>query len=60
MPVKTEHNPKKLVAMLFFADSVEQERVERWIAKLKEQGHLENSQVAKYDPEYDNPTLYFP
>jgi len=46
--------------MLFFADSVEQERVERWIAKLKEQGHLENSQVAKYDPEYDNPTLYFP
>lgn len=60
MPIETERKPTKTVAMLFFSDSVEQERVERWIAKLKDEGHVENSQVAKYDPDYDCPCLYFP
>lgn len=60
MPIKTERAPQKTVAMIFFSDSVEQERIEKWIAKLKEQGHVDNAQVAKYDPEFDCPCLYFP
>jgi hypothetical protein len=59
--MKLESNKRKAVAsLIYFADEVECERVERWIAKLKAQGHVVGSVTKEYDPGYGDPVWYIP
>lgn len=57
--MKLEFEKRKRVAsLIYFADEVDCERVERWIAKLKEQNHVVGSVTREYDPEYGEPVWY--
>lgn len=59
--MKLESKERKRVAsLIYFADEVERERVERWIAKLKKQGHVVGSVTKEYDSGYGEPVWYIP
>lgn len=59
--MKLESEERKAVAsLIYFADEVTKERVERWIAKLKEQGHVVGSVTREYEPAYGEPCWYIP
>jgi hypothetical protein len=59
--MKLESKERKAVAsLIYFADEVERERVEKWIAKLKQQGHVVGSVTKEYDPGYGDPVWYIP
>lgn len=59
--MKLESKERKAVAsLIYFADEVTKERVERWIAKLEEQGHVIGSVTREYDPGYGEPVWYIP
>jgi hypothetical protein len=51
---------KAVASLIYFADEVEKERVEKWIAKLKEQGHVVGSTTREYDPAIGGPVWYIP
>jgi transcription initiation factor IIE alpha subunit len=51
---------KAVASLIFFADHVEKERVEKWIEKLKEQGHVVGSTTREYDPAIGEPVWYIP
>lgn len=40
--------------------NVDPERIERWLALLQEQGHIEYYNTQDFDPEHSSPILYFP
>jgi len=59
--MKLESKERKAVAsLIYFADDVQRERVEKWIVKLKEQGHVVGSVTREYDPVYGEPVWYIP
>jgi hypothetical protein len=59
--MKLESNKRKAVAsLIIFADDVQRERVERWIAALQAQGHVVGSVTREYDPGYGEPVWYIP
>lgn len=59
--MKLESKERKRVAsLIYFADEVTKERVERWIAKLKKQGHVVGSVTEEYDSGYGEPVWYIP
>jgi hypothetical protein len=49
-----------VASLIYFEDHVTKERVERWIAKLKEQGHVVGSVTKEYDPGHGEPVWYIP
>ena len=51
---------EKIASLIYFSDTVTKERVERWIEKLKEQGHVEGSVTRSYDPNIGEPVWYIP
>ena len=59
--MKLESKERVAVAsLIYFADDVQRERVERWIAKLQAQGHVVGSVTREYDPGYGEPVWYIP
>jgi len=59
--MRLESNKRKAVAsLIIFADDVQRERVERWIAALQAQGHVVGSVTREYDPGYGEPVWYIP
>jgi hypothetical protein len=50
----------RVASLIYFASDVEKQRVERWIAKLVEQGYVEGSVTREYDPAYGEPCWYIP
>ena len=49
------------IASLIFWRSIEdKERIERWIKRLQEQGHIESASTHTYNPEYGQPVWYIP
>lgn len=55
-----EYTPNQVAALIIFNDNVEKQRVEKWIKKLKEQGHVQNADVKAFDSRMESPCLYFP
>lgn len=53
-------NQKAVASLIHFKDGVEKERVERWIQKLKEQGHVESADTREYNPSWGCPVWYIP
>jgi hypothetical protein len=59
--MKLESKERKAVAsLIYFEDHVTKERVEKWIAKLKAQGHVVGSVTREYDTGYGEPVWYIP
>ena len=53
-------NHKSNASLIFWKDDVEKERIERWIAKLMEQGHVVGHTTREYDAQYGEPVWYIP
>lgn len=51
---------KQVASLIFFADNVQKERVEAWIKKLMQQGHVTGHCTQEYNPEYGEPVWYIP
>jgi hypothetical protein len=51
---------KVVASVIYFNSHVEKERVERWIKKLMEEGHVEGHITREYNPMYGSPTWYIP
>lgn len=54
--MKTEQH---LTATLIkWSDQTDPKRIEAWLEKLKEAGHIESARTEKYDPNITYPILY--
>ena len=51
---------KQVASLIYFADDVTKERVEAWIKKLMEQGHVTAHTTREYDENYGSPVWYIP
>ena len=51
---------KQVASLIYFKDGVEKERVEKWIKKLMEQGHVSSHVTREYNPEHGDPVWYIP
>lgn len=52
---------KRVAAVItFVAGPEEMERIQAFLNRLAQRGIIETSLATEYDPEYTNPTLYFP
>lgn len=57
-----ESRPKRkaIASLIYWNSEVEKERIERWIAKLKENGFVDSSTTREYTPEWGSPVWYIP
>lgn len=46
--------------LIKWSDSVDFERIARWLNTLQEQGHIEYHNSSSFDPDHGSPVLYFP
>lgn len=46
--------------LVHWKDEVDKERIERWLAKLKEQGYIHSAYTGEYNPEHGEPVWYIP
>lgn len=52
---------ERVASVIIFNDHVTKERVEAWINKLMEQGHVINHDTREYNYDHDcNPCWYIP
>jgi transcription initiation factor IIE alpha subunit len=51
---------KRVASLIYFAPNVSKERVEAWIKKLMEQGHVENHDTHEYNENVGSPVWYIP
>jgi len=58
--VPIANNSTSVASLIYFSDHVTKERVEQWIAKLQEQGHVYGSVTREYDPSIGEPVWYIP
>lgn len=58
--MKRDDERKAVASLIYFSDHVTKERVERWIEKLKAEGHVVGSVTREYEPEYGEPVWYIP
>lgn len=49
-----------LASLVFWSSIEEKERIERWLAKLKEQGHVDHYYTGGYNPDFGEPVWYVP
>jgi len=56
---KIPHIPK-LASIIYWKDTAEKERVERWIKKLMEQGHIEAHTTREYNSYCGEPVWFIP
>lgn len=54
------NDEKSIASLIYWKDGVEKERIERWLKKLQEQGHLHSHVTHEYTPEYGEPCWYIP
>lgn len=52
--------PKAIASLIYWKDGVEKERIERWLNKLKEQGHIQAEVTREYNPSWGEPCWYIP
>jgi len=57
---KSSINITEVAALIYFDKHVTKERVEKWVAKLKEQGHATSAVVGEYDTNIGAPVWYIP
>jgi hypothetical protein len=50
----------RVASLIYFADHVQKERAEKWVAKLIEQGHAVAATTREYDATYGDPCWYIP
>jgi len=50
----------EIATLIKWTSNIDPKRIERWLEKLEEEGHIEYANTQSYDPEYCFPTLYFP
>jgi transcription initiation factor IIE alpha subunit len=54
-------NEKTAIATLIhWKDGVDKERIERWLKKLQEQGHIQSQTTNEYNPNHGEPVWYIP
>ena len=53
-------NNKSIASLIYFADGIEKERVEKWIKKLMDEGHVVSHDTREYDPVFGDPVWYIP
>lgn len=58
--MKDDDERKAVASLIYFADDVSKERVERWIEKLKVEGYVVGSVTREYEPAYGEPVWYIP
>lgn len=58
--MKRDDERKAVASLIYFSDHVTKDRVEQWIEKLKEQGHVVASDTREYKPAYGEPCWYIP
>ncbi len=50
---------EKTATLIHWAEGIDQERIDRWIEKMKEAGFIDSSNTQDYNPDETAPTLYF-
>ena len=49
-----------IASLIFWKSIEEKERIERWLKKLQDEGHIESHSTHEYNPSYGEPVWYIP
>ena len=49
-----------VASLIYFSNEVDKERVEKWIKKLMDEGHIVSHDTREYDEQFGEPVWYIP
>lgn len=51
---------KAIASLIHWSDGVDKERIERWLKKLQDEGHIQSQETHEYNPSWGSPCWYIP